>query len=173
MLKTSLMILYAAPLALAFFWSYQYFAMSTINTMHAEVEQQLRSKNAAYAKTLAELRPAAEKVVALNKKYYDYRKVATVSQTSWSNLLNRLEKLKPANLRFTRISIRPEKLVKVRLEGEALDLAQVTELLQALFNESIFMNPNLRQHRRIRGSDSESVLFSLEVDFAGESGEIP
>lgn len=173
MLKTSLVILYAAPLALAFFWSYQYFAMASVNALHKEAEQALRKKNAAFGETLAKLKPAAEELVPLEKKYYDYRKVAAVSQTSWSDLLNRLEKLTPDNLRFKRISIRPEKLVKVNLEGEASDLSHITSLLQALFNETVFMNPNLRQHRRIQNEGKDSVSFNLEVDFAGESGELP
>jgi hypothetical protein len=173
MLKTSLIILYAAPLMLAFFWSFQYFNVSALNSFYTAAEQGLRGKTAELTAATAKKQGEVESLDILEKTYFDYRKTAAVSRVSWSRLLNLLEKITPPDLRFKSINIRPEKLVKVSLEGEARDLPCITAFMQALFNEPAFGNPDLKKHRRGKNSEQEIVLFSLEVDYLGDSGELP
>ncbi len=175
MLKTSLMILYAVPLALAFFWSYQYFSVASLAAVYQETQKTLKAKSAGLQQQLIKIKPDMKELETSENVYFDYRKVAALGQTSWTGLLARLEKITPPALRFNSINIRPDKLTRISLEGEAHNLNQVTELLKAMFDEGIFMNPHLKRHKRVTASDngSETVQFVLEVNYAGESGELP
>ncbi|MBU1105629.1 MAG: PilN domain-containing protein [Candidatus Riflebacteria bacterium] len=173
MLKTSLIILYAIPLALVFFWSYKYFSMIAVNNYYSESLKQLDGKISDFTENVTKLRPAQDDMSESEKLYSDYRKVAAVGQTSWTSLFNRLEKLAPAQMRFKSISIRPDKLVRVSLEGETVQLSHLTSFLQSLFAEKVFSSPNLKSHNRTKNDGVDVINFSLEVDYAGEKGELP
>jgi len=173
MMKTSLAILYAAPVALAFFWSYQYFSLTSITAFQEEAHDNLKSRIVKFEERLNQKQQQVEEYDSLEKQYFDYKTVAAVSQTSWSSVLNSLEKITPPRLRFKKINIFPEKLVKIRLEGEATDLQQITGLLQQMFNQKIFLNPELQKHRRAKAEGLDVIQFNLDVEYAGESGELP
>lgn len=173
MLKTSLIILYAVPLSLAFFWSYKYFSLTTVNGYYSENVKQLDSKITKFTETVNKMRPLQDEMEENEKIYADYRRVAAVGQTSWTTLFGRLEKLAPPQMRFKSISIRPDKLVRVSIEGETVDLHYLTSFLQDLFAEKVFSSPNLKNHSLSRIEGGEVIHFSLEVDYAGEKGELP
>ena len=173
MLKTSLIILYAVPLALALFWSYKYFSMAAVNKYYSVNVKQLDDKISDFTESVNGLRPSQDDIDENEKRYGDYRKVAAVGQTSWTSLFNRLEKLAPAQMRFKSISIKPDKLVRVSLEGETVQLRYLTGFLQSLFAEKVFSSPNLKSHNRTRNEGVDVINFSLEVDYAGEKGELP
>ncbi|MDD2998165.1 MAG: PilN domain-containing protein [Candidatus Riflebacteria bacterium] len=173
MLKTSLIILYAVPVALALFWGYSYFAVSSVNQFYKESETLLASKTSKFGEAVAKLRPAGDDLESKELAYYDYRKISGLAHTSWSNLLNRLEKLAPDEMRFTRIGIKPDKIVRVSLEGEVMRLSVLTDFLRLLFAEKVFMNPNLKKHSKAVVEGGKIINFSLEVDYAGETGELP
>lgn len=173
MLKTSLAILYAAPVALAFFWSYQYFAVTSVREFQDEAHEMLKSRMTRFDELLNRKKQDVEDYDLLEKQYSDYYKASAVSQTSWSSVLNSLEKITPPRLRFKKINIFPEKLVKIRLEGEATDLQQITGLLQQMFNQKIFLNPELKKHRRVKSEGVDMIQFNMDVEYAGESGELP
>ncbi|OGK07862.1 MAG: hypothetical protein A2W80_09815 [Candidatus Riflebacteria bacterium GWC2_50_8] len=173
MLKTSLIILYAVPLSLAFFWSYKYFSLTTVNGYYSENVKQLDSKISKFTETVNKMRPLQDEMEENEKIYADYRRVASVGQTSWTTLFGRLEKLAPPQMRFKSISIRPDKLVRVSIEGETVELQYLTRFLQDLFAEKVFSSPNLKNHSLSRIEGGEVIHFSLEVDYAGEKGELP
>lgn len=173
MFKTSLLILYAVPLALAIFWIYKYFAMTSVNAFYHENLTQLNSKTQAFNDVVNKMRPAEEEIEELADLYTDYRKVAAVVQTSWSTLFSRLELLASEKMRFKRVSIRPDKLVRVSIEGETVSLEHLTGFLQKLFDEKVFSEPNLKRHSRTTSDGVEIISFSLEVDYAGEKGDLP
>ncbi len=173
MLKTSLLILYAVPLALAVFLASKYFAAVETTRFYQEAEAALIARTGEFNEQLNRDRPAREDIEAEEKNYQAYRHASLLGHTSWSNLLNRLEKLTPAQVRFRKIGIRPDTLVRISLEGETSDLSHATALLRSLFAESVFVNPILKKHARAKLGDSEGIVFTLDVDYAGESGELP
>jgi hypothetical protein len=173
MLKTSLIILYAVPIALAIFWGYKYFTMSALNTRYRENMKELDSKAYGFTEAINKIRPQQEEIEENEKLYGSYRMAAAVGQTSWTSLFNRLEKLAPAQMRFKRVSIRPEKLVRVIIDGETVQLHYLTGFLQSLFTEKVFSTPNLKTHSRSKVEGVDVIHFSLEVDYAGERGELP
>lgn len=173
MLKTSLLILYAVPLALFFFWSFNYFVTVDLNQFYQDAEKQLTKKTEEFNERMVKLRPAKDDLEEAEKIYFDYRKVSSLCQSSWSGLLNSLEKLAPAQIRFKRIGIKPDKLVRISLEGEAAQLSYLTGFLRSLFAEKIFINPNLKKHNKSVIDGNEAINFSLEVDYVGERGELP
>lgn len=173
MLKTSLIILYAVPLSLAFFWSYKYFSLTNVNGYYSENVKQLDSKITKFTETVNKMRPLQDEMEENEKIYADYRRVAAVGQTSWTTLFGRLEKLAPPQMRFKSISIRPDKLVRVSIEGETVELHYLTHFLQDLFAEKVFSSPNLKSHSLGRIEGGKVIHFSLEVDYAGEKGELP
>ena len=173
MLKTSLIILYAVPVSLAVFWLYKYYATSAVNSFYRENVTQLDSRISEATGTVKKMSPAAEEIESSEKLYSDYRKVSAVGQTSWTTLFSRLEKLAPAEMRFKRVSIKPDKLVKVSIEGETVHLQHLTGFLQSLFAEKVFSSPNLKNHNRSKSEGTDVIAFSLEVDYAGEKGELP
>ena len=173
MLKTSLIILYAVPLCLALFWIYKYYALASVNSYYAVNVKELDSKLTSFNDVVSKLRPEADKIEASEQLFDDYRKVAAVARTSWTTLFSRLEKLAPAEMRFKSISIRPDTLVQVSIEGETIDIAHLTGFLQNLFVEKVFSSPDLKSHRRNMSDGVEVIDFSLKVDYSGEKGELP
>lgn len=173
MLKTSLIILYAVPISLAAFWIYKYYATASVNAFYRENVKPLDAKVSSVTETVNKMRPPEDAIESSEKFYADYRRVSAVGQTSWTTLLGRLEKLAPAEMRFKSISIKPDKLVRVRIEGETVNLQHLTAFLQDLFAEKVFSAPNLKSHNRSKAEGVEVITFSLEVDYAGEKGELP
>jgi len=173
MLKTSLIILYAVPVSLAVFWLYKYYATSAVNSFYRENVAQLDSRISETTGAVKKMCPSPEDIDSSEKLYSDYRKVSAVGQTSWTTLFSRLERLAPAEMRFKRISIKPDKLVKVSIEGETVRLQHLTGFLQDLFSEKVFSSPNLKNHNRSKSEGADVIAFSLEVDYAGEKGELP
>ncbi len=173
MLKTSLLILYAVPLALAVFLAAKYMAAVETRRFYQEAESALTARTSEFSEQLNRNRPAREDIEAEEKKYQAYRNASLLCHTSWSTLLNRLEKLTPGQVRFRKIGIKPEKLVRISLEGESHELQPVTSLLRSLFSESVFVNPNLKKHAKAVIGETPGIIFSLDVDYAGESGELP
>ncbi len=173
MLKTSLIILYAVPISLAVFWIYKYYATASVNSFYKENVKQVDAKVSSVTDTVNKMRLPADDIDRSEKLYADYRMVSAVGQTSWTTLLGRLEKLAPPEMRFKSISIKPDRLVRIRIEGETVHLKHLTGFLQALFTEKVFSSPNLRNHNRIVSEGVEVIAFNLEVDYAGEKGELP
>jgi len=173
MLKTSLIILYAVPVSLAIFWLYKYYATSAVNSFYRENVAQLDSRISEATGTVKKMCPSPEDIDSSEKLYSDYRRVSAVGQTSWTTLFSRLERLAPAEMRFKRVSIKPDKLVKVSIEGETVRLQHLTSFLQDLFAEKVFSSPNLKSHNRSKSEETDVIVFSLEVDYAGEKGELP
>lgn len=172
MLKTSLMILYGLPIVLVFFWSYNYFVVRSLNEFYQQAYKQLESKKKVFDKELAAIKPDQELIKETSEAYFSYRRVAGALNMSWSKLFETLEEITPGTVMFYRIRIKPDKLVKVVIEGEAEKLENLTEFNRRLFSNSSFMNPMLKRHARKDVKD-ETVIFNLEVDYLGESGELP
>lgn len=173
MLKTSLVLLYSVPLVLAIFWVGKYLSIVETSDFYNKAEAQLTAKTAEFSVQVAKQSPAGEDLAEVEKGYLEYRQVAALCQTSWSNLLNRLEKLTPSQVRFKRIGIKPDKLVRISLEGEAPELRHITEFLRRLFAEKTLVNPNLKRHSRSTKEGDSGWLFTLDVDYTGESGDLP
>lgn len=172
MLKTCLIILYGLPLALVFFWSYSYFSINALNEFYSENYQLLDRKNSEFSAHLKSIKPDIEDLQEREENYFAYRKVSQAFKTSWSVLFETLEGITPGDVVFNRIRIRPDKLVKVVIEGEAEKLSSMTAFLQKLYNDKNFLNPMLKRHTRPDESN-EKVAFSLEVDYLGKRGELP
>lgn len=173
MLKTSLAILYLVPAVLGLFWGYNYHEANRIKEFYEEAEKQLTARTSEFKKNLDQFKTLKQDLEEEEKTYFEYQKVSTLCQTSWSTLLNRLESLAPGQVKFDRIAIKPDKLVRVSLEGEAANLHNLTDFLRLLFKETVFVNPNLRKHGRSEKKDNQNVNFNLEVDYSGESGDLP
>lgn len=173
MLKTSLVILYSVPLVLAMFWAFRYMSAVETGRFYREAELQLTTRTGEFSDQVAKLRPAREDLEEAEKSYLEYRRASALCQTSWSTLLNRLEKLTPAQVRFRRIGIKPDKLVRISLEGESPELNHVTDFLRRLFAEKVLVNPNLKRHTRNAKDSNEGLVFTLDVDYSGESGDLP
>ncbi len=173
MLKTSLAILYAVPVVMAIFWGCNYYETSRIKEFYTEAEAQLAARTSEFKKNLDQFKTLKQDLEEEEKSYFEYQRVSTLCQTSWSTLLNRLESLTPGQVKFFRIGIRPEKIVRVSLEGEAAGLNDLTDFLRMLFKEKVFVSPNLKKHGRSEKKDNQNVTFNMEVDYAGESGDLP
>jgi hypothetical protein len=166
------MILYGLPIVLVFFWSYNYFVVRSLNEFYQQAYKQLESKKKVFDKELAAIKPDQELIKETSEAYFSYRRVAGALNMSWSKLFETLEEITPGTVMFYRIRIKPDKLVKVVIEGEAEKLENLTEFNRRLFSNSSFMNPMLKRHARKDVKD-ETVIFNLEVDYLGESGELP
>ncbi len=173
MLKTSLLILYAVPIALAMFLAFKYLSAVETTRFYNEAEARLISRTSEFNDSISRIKPAREDIERAEKSYAAFRRASLLCHTSWSNLLNRLEKLTPPLVKFRRIAIKPDKLVKISLEGETPELGHLTVLLRSLFSVPVFANPDLKKHARAIIDDNEAIIFNLDVDYAGESGELP
>ncbi len=171
MLKTSLLILYGLPLVLVFFWSYNFFVISALNEFYADASEQLRIKSRDFNAEIMKTRPDAEELKKLEKSYVDYRQLGNAFKTTFNGLFEALELHTPGAVKFTRISVKPEKLVRVIIEGEAEKLSDLTRFVGRLYSSTDFLNPQLKRH--ILHEQGEKVNFSLEVDYLGRKGELP
>jgi hypothetical protein len=172
MLKTSLLILYGLPLALLFFWSYSYFSLNSVNSFYDESYKELKKKSDEFTSELDKIKPDKAELADKQQAYFDYRKVSAAIAMSWSPLFEALEEITPGDVMFYRIRIKPDKLVKVIIEGEAERLIALTGFVKKLYKENNFLNPMLQRHSR-PDEDSEVVTFSLVVDYLGQRGEMP
>ncbi len=172
MLKTSLLILYGLPLALLFFWSYSYFSFNSINEFYNGSYKELKKKSDDFTSELNKIKPDKNELAEKKQAYFDYRKVSAALAMSWSPLFEALEEITPGNVMFYRIRIKPDKLVKVIIEGEAERLVALTGFVRKLYKENNFLNPMLQRHSR-PNEGSETVTFSLVVDYLGQRGEMP
>ncbi len=173
MLKTSLLILYAVPVALAMFLAFKYLSAVETVKFYQEAEARLIARTSEFNDSVSRTKPAREDIERAEKSYSALRRASLLCHTSWSNLLNRLEQLTPPQVKFRRIAIKPDKLVKISLEGETPELGNLTTLLRSLFAVPVFANPSLKKHARTRTDENEAIIFNLDVDYAGESGELP
>lgn len=171
MLKNSLFILYLLPLIMLLFSSYNYYTTAATVAVYEEHKPMLKAAIKDYTEENKRLKPDMKKVEEIEQFYFDYRKLSAASRASWSGLFDELESLTPEGMRFRRFLIRPDKLVKLIIEGEAQKIDYVTAFLRILYREKAFVNPALLNHRAIK--DKEMVSFSLEVDYLGERGELP
>lgn len=171
MLKTSLLILYGLPLALVFFWSYNFFIVKALNDLYTDASGQLRDKNRAFNAELAGIKPDPEEMQNLEKSYLGHRQLQTAFKTTFNSLFEALEQNTPGAVKFNRISVRPEKLLRVIIEGEAEKLSDLTGFVRRLYSSSAFLNPQLKRH--VLHDQGEKVNFSLEVDYLGRKGELP
>lgn len=171
MLKNSLFILYLLPLLMLIFSSYQYCSTAATVAVYEEHKEMLEQAIKNYTEENKRLKPDMKKVEEIEQFYFDYRRLSAASRASWSGLFDELESLTPPAMRFRRFMIRPDKLVKIIIEGEAQNIEYVTAFLRTLYSEKAFVNPALLNHRAIK--DKNMVSFSLEVDYLGERGELP
>ena len=95
MLKTSLAILYAVPVVMAIFWGCNYYETSRIKEFYTEAEAQLAARTSEFKKNLDQFKTLKQDLEEEEKSYFEYQRVSTLCQTSWSTLLNRLESLTP------------------------------------------------------------------------------
>ncbi|GAB4279952.1 MAG: hypothetical protein Kow0029_24210 [Candidatus Rifleibacteriota bacterium] len=172
MLKTCLVILYGLPLLLLFFWSYNYFSIRALNEFYADAKNALEKRNDVFSKIVAKEKPDESEIKELEEDYLAYRKVGLAFETSWTQLFQTLESITPGDVMFKRVKIRPDKLVKVTIEGKAEKLESMTGFMKKLFADKNFLNPSLKHHSRENASE-EFVNFSLEVDYLGDRGELP
>lgn len=172
MLKTSLLILYGLPLALVFFWSYGYFNVRALNNIYAKASLVLGDRTGEFVAELAKAKPDQEELQEKEQSYLAYRRVGAAVKTSWSTLFEALEAITPSDVMFKRIKIKPDKLVRVVIHGEAVRLTSLTAFVAKLFKDRNFLNPMLKRHSRIKTTGPQ-VSFSLEVDYLGERGKLP
>ena len=171
MLKNSLFILYLLPLLMLLFSSYQYYSAVATAAVYEDHKDMLATAIKGYAEENSRLKPDLKKFEEIEQFYFDYRRLSAASRASWSGLFDELESLTPEGMKFRRFMIRPDKLVKLVIEGEARSIEFVTAFLRTLYREKAFVNPALLNHRSIK--DKGMVAFSLEVDYLGERGELP
>jgi hypothetical protein len=172
MLKTSLIILYGLPLVLLFFWSYNYFTVTSLNNFYQESFKHLDNKNDDFYENIKKIKPDTRELQVKEGRYLDYRRVSEALKHSTTLIFSSLENVTPESIMFNRIRIIPDKLVKVAIEGNATSLKDLTGFVKILFNDKMFLNPRLKQHQRV-GLNNPEVTFKLEVDYLGEGGELP
>lgn len=172
MLKTSLLILYGLPLTILFFWSYNFFVVKALNEFYEGASQQLAGKSKEFNAEQAKIRPDPEELKSLETSYYDYRQLQTAFKTNFNSLFEALELSTPGAVKFNRISVRPQKLVRVTIDGEAEKLSDLTGFVRKLHASHDFLHPQLKRHARI-SPENETQSFSLEVDYLGKKGELP
>lgn len=171
MLKTSLLILYGLPIVLVFFWSYNYFVLRDLNFFYEDAYRDFSEKSREFNSELAKIKPDRDELVNSEASYLSYRQLQVAFKTSFNSLFEALETVTPGSIMFKRISVKPGKLVRVSIDGEAEELSMLTVFIRSLFSSRDFLNPALKRHTRIQ--DSPRVTFSLEVDYLGKKGELP
>lgn len=173
LLKTSLIILYLIPVAIFTFMGMKYFdARDIANTLETS-KKLLAEKNQTFHETIKKLIPDTEMLKKDKKILLAYSKISRAYSMSWSNLLSDLEKLTPATIRFNRVRIRPGKIVKVIISGDARTVGDMTSFIHALFLSKAFSTPYLKHQTLVINKEKEKIIrFSLEVGYLPQGGTL-
>lgn len=116
--------------------------------------------------------PDKDQEAVYAKKYSDYVVLLSSCNISWAEIIEKLEAVTPNGIRFQRISIRPDKVIKIKLDGKAIDVAMLTDYLRVLFESKSFKDPVIKNHRKsnLRNAESKEINFSLELTYV-DNGE--
>ncbi len=185
LLKMALFLLYLVPAYMGFCHYSTYRLDARLAKTYTELDQRLDERFSTFKKEVEKITPDKEKLEAFEDRYYDYRVLSGVSQTSMVSLLNCLEDLTPSQLKFSSLSIKPEKLVGLRLGGTTTKVEYLTEFLRNLYGNKHFVDPVIKNHRKQRiasrafavdealGEEDYEINFMIEVEYLGEGGELP
>lgn len=176
LLKTALVLLYFVPIMMFVYNYLEYDLNVKLTQTYKEESKRLNDKIAEHKTKYEQIKPDSEALENLKTKYYDYRILSSVSRNSLSVLLDRLEKITEPQIKFSRISIRPDKLLTIKLDGKAPDSIYLTDFLRDLYADAVFLNPVIKSHRKVRvpkSADEYEIDFVLELQYLGESGELP
>jgi Tfp pilus assembly protein PilN len=165
MFKVIMAILYVVPLSLCFFMAYEYFVLEDLIERHTEMGDALEKRHAQFQKVLAERRPDLEELNSMRGRFLSYYQAMSGLSFSWTELFATLEGILPPEVRLTRIQVRPESVVRLRIAGQAGNLGAVTELLRRLYGLEAFHAPRLSKHQVIDGQKSSAVTFHLDVEY--------
>ncbi len=176
LLKNALLLLYVIPIMMFAYHYYEYDLNVKLTQTYKEAAKRLNDKIVEHKEKFEKRKPDSETLEKLKTKYYDYRILSSVSRNSLSVLLDRLEKISDPQIKFSRISIRPEKLLTIKLDGKTPDLVYLTDFLRDLYADTVFLEPVIKSHRKVRTTktaDEYEIDFVLELKYLGESGELP
>lgn len=171
MLNNSLAIIYLLPVMLLSFYGYNYYSFHQINEFYNAHYNDLRSAASSYQRQSRQNEPDREKLKEYEKFYFNYRKVSAATRASWGLLFNHIERILPSGVRLTRLRLRPDKFINIEMEGEAIEFKEVTLFLSSLFNDTSFINPQIRRHRKI--DEDGMVSFTMNVQYIPERPQLP
>jgi hypothetical protein len=176
LLKTALVLMYLVPIYMGCYHYFNYKYAGELVETYGELDKALSEKVKNFAEEVQKVKPEMEQLASLEGRYFDYRVLSGVAQASMASLLSRLEAITPGEVKFSSVSVKPNKLVKLRLVGATPELRYLTEFLRNLYADKVFVEPVIKSHKKQRvqrqGTEHE-ISFVVEVDYLGESGELP
>jgi hypothetical protein len=170
MLKTSVAILYGIPALMVLFYSFNYFSAQSTIGFYQENYQVLNDRANSFSKNIDQIIPDKDELKEKEKWYFDFSKAINAYKTSWTHLFSKFEAISPAGIKFSRVRVHPDKVIKVIIEGKAQTMSELTDFLRVLFEEKEFMNPELKRHSRQKDKSGSSISFSMVVDYLGKGG---
>jgi hypothetical protein len=170
MLKTSVAILYGIPILMVLFYSFNYFSAQNTVRFYQENYQTLKEKTDSFSKTINQMIPDKEELEEKEEWYFDFSKAINAYKTSWTHLFSKFEAISPAGIKFSRVRVHPDKVIKVIIEGKAQKMSDLTDFLRVLFEQKEFMNPELKRHSTQTDRFGSSISFSMIVDYLGKGG---
>ncbi len=171
LLRTSLAILFGVPFVIALFWGYKYYAANSVLSIYESNLENLKKKTTKFEEKTRKDLIDKEDLNLLAERYLGYRAISSAYQTSWSKLFQKFEELSPEGMKITRIRIKPDKVVKIMIQGKVVDLHNLTTFLKSMINSDCFLNPNLKRHSRAGNGDDKSLVFDMEVDYVENGGD--
>jgi len=171
MFKTIYFLLWAIPIMISLFMTYEYYGVSdTISFLSSHAET-LDKRYVEYQNKFAENRLDPTEIEGMKKRMISYCRTFQAFSFSWTPLFEILERIIPAGLKITQIRIKPESLIKLAIQGEAVDLEKVTQFLRTLHSLEQFSKPRLTRHALLPIASGTTTTFYLDVDYVPQ-GEV-
>lgn len=165
LLNTIISLLYVIPLTMIGWYVWLTFNYSNMSADLKDSNEKLTTITRKFqAKTKKEA-PDKDMEAFFTDKYSRYTVLMTACNISWAEIIEELESITPNGIRYQRISIRPDKEIKIKLEGRAIDVSMLTDFLRVLYENKSFKDPILKSHRKsnLRDAKSTEVAFALEL----------
>lgn len=111
---------------------------------------------------------SSEEVTEKELKLYKFYELYNYINFPWNSLFSELESILPNNLKIIKISIRPQNLTKIYIEGIAQNIEDITLLLGNLYNSKFFIKPKLIRHTKHNAdsdTNNKAINFLMETSY--------
>lgn len=169
MFKITVILLYLLPISLTLLMVYRYQGNVQPAEFLATAQEDLEKATDRFQKQLLEIRPDMQMAEAQEKRLLDYYRALSGFSFSWNFLLASMEKVLPEKVRITRLTLRPQSVLKIGISGEAQSLKELTEFVRALQQVESFIRPRIHRHQLVKAASGSWIQFEVGFGFVPES----